>query len=65
MKEGHLVPLLSVPPHLYLKDERRVKSEENLEKKIIGTAGFEPATPRTPSVCASQAALRPDEEAEV
>ena len=27
--------------------------------KVVGTAGFEPATPRPPVWCASQAALRP------
>ena len=32
------------------------------QKKMVGARGFEPPTARTPSVCASQAALRPDEK---
>jgi hypothetical protein len=28
--------------------------------RMVGAKGFEPSTARTPSVCASQAALRPD-----
>ena len=31
-----------------------------MAQSVVGTAGFEPATPRPPVWCASQAALRPD-----
>ena len=36
-------------------------ADDNQYAKFIGAKGFEPSTPCTPSRCASQAALRPDE----
>ena len=39
-----------------------IKKPENIiySQAIVGTAGFEPATPCTPSKCASRAAPRPE-----
>ena len=41
-----------------MSDRRQVAKLSGSE--VVGTAGFEPATPRPPVWCASQAALRPD-----